>query len=107
RDLVLPSLVDQAGSPLGFSYPLFDAVRDHSHTLAGIFASSGGPMNVSVDGQAELAPGGGQYVSGSYFSTLGVRAVAGRTFSAEDDKVPGPHPVPVIRYTHWKRSFAR
>ena len=64
-------------------------------------------MNVSVDGQAELAPGGGQYVSGSYFSTLGVRAVAGRTFTAEDDKVPGQHPVAVISYSYWEGRFAR
>ena len=74
QELVLLSPVDERGRSLGFSYPLFEAVRDHSHTLAGIFSLSGSPMNVSVDGQAELAPGGGQYVSGSYFSTLGVRA---------------------------------
>ncbi|PYV22208.1 MAG: multidrug ABC transporter substrate-binding protein [Acidobacteria bacterium] len=107
QELVLLSPVDERGNSLGFSYPLFEAVRDHSHTLAGIFALSGGPMNVSVDGQAELAPGGGQYVSGSYFSTLGVRAVAGRTFTAEDDEVPGQHPVAVISYNYWKRRFAR
>src|SRR5947207_7488162 len=107
QELVLLSPVDERGNSLGFSYPLFEAVRDHNHTLAGIFALSGGPMNVSVDGQAELAPGGGQYVSGSYFSTLGVRAVAGRTFTTEDDKVPGRHPVAVISYNYWKRRFAR
>src|SRR5947208_17092685 len=107
QELVLLSPVDERGNSLGFSYPLFEAIRDHNHTLAGIFALSGGPMNVSVDGQAELAPGGGQYVSGSYFSTLGVRAVAGRTFTAEDDEVPGQHPVAVISYNYWKRRFAR
>src|SRR5207249_11816059 len=75
--------------------------------LAGIFGLLGGPMNVSVDGQAEMAPGGGQYVSGSYFSTLGVRAVAGRTFTAEDDKAPGQQPVAVISYSYWEGRFAR
>src|SRR5438128_217270 len=107
QELVLLSPVDERGNSLGFSYPLFEAIRDHSHTLAGIFALSGGPMNVSVDGQAELAPGGGQYFWGSYFSTLGVRAVAGRTFTAEDDNVPGQHPVAVISYSYWKGRFAR
>ena len=107
EELVLLTPLDERGLSYGFSYPLFEAVRDHNHTLAGIFASSGGPMNVSVDGQAEMAPGGGQYVSGSYFSTLGVRAVAGRTFTAEEDKAPGQQPVAVISYNYWKRRFAR
>ena len=107
QELVLLSPVDERGNSFGFSYPLFEAIRDHNHTLAGIFALSGGPMNVSVDGQAELAPGGGQYVSGRYFSTRGVRAVAGRTYTAEDDRVPGQHPVAVISYNYWKRRFAR
>jgi PAS domain S-box-containing protein len=91
---------------LGFSYPLYEAVRDENRTLAGVFGSARGRLNVSVDGQAELAPGGGQFVSGSYFSTLGVEAVVGRTFTAAEDKIPGQNPVAVISYGYWKRRFA-
>lgn len=105
-ELFLLSPFDSHQGSLGFSYPLYEAVRDENRTLAGIFVRSRGPMNVSVDGQAELAPGGGEFVSGSYFSTLGVEAVAGRTFTAAEDKVPGQNPVAVISYGYWRRRFA-
>ena len=97
---------DRQSGSLGFSYPLFEAVRDQNRTLAGVFVTARGLMNVSVDGQAELAPGGGQYVSSSYFSTLGVEAIFGRTFTAAEDKVPGQNPVAVISYGYWRRRFA-
>src|SRR5438046_10128879 len=64
QELVLLSPVDERGNSLGFSYPLFEAIRDHSHTLAGIFALARAPMNVSVEGPAALRPGGGQDGSG-------------------------------------------
>ena len=106
NELVLLVPTDSHVGSLGFSYPLFEAVRDENRTLAGVFVMAGGPMHVSVDGQAELAPGGGQYVSGSYFSTLGVEAISGRTFTAAEDKVPGQNPLAVISYGYWRRRFA-
>ena len=105
-ELVLISPANDRNGSLGFSYPLYEAIRDDNRTLAGVFVRAGGAMNVSVDGQAELAPNGGEYVSGSYFSTLGVEPIAGRTFTAAEDKVPGQNPVAVISYGYWKRRFA-
>jgi predicted permease len=105
EELVLINPNDRNGD-WGFSYPLYEAVRDENRTLAGVFVIAGGPMNVSVDGQAELAPNGGGYVSGSYFPTLGVEAIAGRTFTAAEDKVSGQNPVAVISYGYWRRRFA-
>ena len=89
-----------------FSYPLFEALRDHTTTLAGVLAVTEAAMNVNVDGQAELVPGGGMFASGSYFSTLGVKAVIGRTFTALYDQTSGTNPVAVISYSYWKRRFA-
>src|SRR6266480_1370252 len=106
NELVFINPTNTPNGDLGFSYPLYEVVRDENRTLAGVFVRAGGAMNVSVDGQAELVPGGGEYVSGSYFSTLGVEAVAGRTFTAAEDKVPGQNPVAVISYGYWKRRFA-
>jgi predicted permease len=48
----------------------------------------------------------GQLVSGRYFSTLGVRAVAGRTIGVEDDRIPNAHPVAMLSYGYWKRRFS-
>ena len=92
-ELVLITPANDRNGDLGFSYPLYEAVRDENRTLAAIFVRAGGAMNVSVDGRAEIAANGGQYVSGSYFSTLGVQAFAGRRFTPAEDKVPGQNPV--------------
>ena len=46
-------------------------------------------------------------VSGGYFSTLGVKAAIGRTFTADDDRAPGAHPVAVASYGYWQRRFGR
>ena len=43
-------------------------------------------------------------VSAEYFSTLGVPALLGRTFSADDDPA-APHAV--ISYDYWQRRFGR
>lgn len=46
-------------------------------------------------------------VSGNFFSVLGVDAIMGRTFRAEDEKAPGSDPVTVISYRFWERRFNR
>ena len=43
-------------------------------------------------------------VSAEYFSTLGVPALLGRTFSADDDPAA---PYAVISYDYWQRRFGR
>ena len=60
-------------------------------------------MNVSVDGGAESTMG--QLVSGNYYAVLGVTPAAGRVFTAEDDRVPGGHPLAVISYAYWQRRL--
>jgi putative ABC transport system permease protein len=47
----------------------------------------------------------GDEVTGNFFTTLGIRAVRGRVFTAEEDQVPGAHPVMVISYHSWQRRF--
>jgi len=44
--------------------------------------------------------------SGNYFSTLGVQAALGRTFTLDDNRAPGGHPVAVISHGYWERRFA-
>jgi macrolide transport system ATP-binding/permease protein len=47
----------------------------------------------------------GEVVSGNYFDVLGVRPQRGRTFSAEEDAVPGRNPVAIIGDGLWRRRF--
>jgi predicted permease len=47
----------------------------------------------------------GEFVSGNYFSTLGLGAYAGRVFSDRDD-TPSAPPAVVISYKAWQRQYA-
>src|SRR3989454_4996474 len=84
-------------------YPTFAQLRDSSHVFDGMFAFCDPRLATDVDGKPGIASG--QLVSGSFFSVLGVQAIAGRTFTSEEDRVPGGDPVAVISYRYWKRQF--
>lgn len=45
-------------------------------------------------------------VTGSYFSTLGIRPAAGRLLDGSDDRRRGAHPVAVLSHAFWQRHFA-
>ena len=49
----------------------------------------------------------GQLVSGGYFTTLGVRADAGRLISFDDNRTVDGHPVAVLGYRFAERSSGR
>jgi macrolide transport system ATP-binding/permease protein len=94
-----------------FPHPTFEKFR----TLTNFFSDVSGiyevdRFNVTVDGP-DGAMDRGQVVvgmaSGNYFSNLGVQAARGRTFTPDDDRTPGSHPVAVISYVYWERRFAQ
>jgi macrolide transport system ATP-binding/permease protein len=47
----------------------------------------------------------GEYVSGNYFLTLGLKPLAGRLLAPADDAIGAP-PVAVISYQAWQRDYA-
>ncbi len=87
-----------------FSYPAFQQLRSRNQVLSDLFAFAdlGGDVSVLADGEPGLARA--QMASGSIFTTLGVRPVAGRLFSDGDDS-PAARPVCVISDGYWKRRF--
>ncbi len=46
------------------------------------------------------------YVSGNFFSVLGVRPFLGRYFRPSEGETPGADPEMVLSYAYWKRHFA-
>jgi len=58
---------------------------------------------VGINGENRLAFG--EVVTANYFSALGVRPVAGRAFSPDDDKGEGGHAITVISERLWRQSF--
>ena len=85
-----------------FTNPLWEELRNRQDFYSGIFAWS--------LTQFDLAQGGvvhdvnGMFSSGEYFSTLGIRPVAGRLITADDDKRGCPG-VAVLSYGFWQDHF--
>ena len=82
-------------------------IRQHTNIFTDLFATSGvTSLDVEVENgvreRTDLS-----LVSGGYFSTLGVKAAIGRTFTADDDRTPGAHPIAVASYGYWQRRFGR
>ena len=77
--------------------------RRRSQTLAEVAAWGQGQINLTGDGDPERLPAGN--VTANLFSTLGVRPLHGRTFTAAEDVPNGPRLV-VLGHGLWTRRFA-
>jgi predicted permease len=90
-------------------YPCFERLRDQNRSFTGLAAFTSRDLRVRVDGEREEV--NGQFVSGNYFSLLGVKPLLGRALNPFDDSAPekgGPGEyVAVISYNYWSRRFGR
>ena len=84
------------------SYPSYLDLRDHNDVLSGLAAYGIRQFNL---GETDVEQIWGEAVSGNYFDVLGVPAQKGRTFSPDEDAVPGRNPVAVISSSLWQRRF--
>ena len=90
-----------------FSYPLFERVKAETPEFEELMAFQAGQGRLSVrrqDVDSSPRPLRSVYVTGNYFSTLGINAVAGRTFTATDDSAGAP-PVVVLSYHVWQGTY--
>ena len=89
------------------SYPLYLGLRERARTLSGLLASGRtGRVDAHIGAaDAPLEHPHGRFVSGNYFSVLGVPAQRGRVFGESEDGAPGASPVAVISYGYWTRRF--
>jgi predicted permease len=95
----------QGSTGYTFSYPVYQQLRQANTGFTDLAAFAPVRLNAAVEGQADTdLPA--QLVSGNYFSLLGVRPIAGRVFTADDDRVPSGHAVVVISHGYWQRRFA-
>jgi predicted permease len=87
------------GSP-AFSYPVFREVQARMPVFDGVFGWTIDRAHVDWSGASgELAPADVLEATGEFFSTLRVRAAAGRMFDANDAAVA------VISHAAWQRHF--
>ena len=88
-----------------FAVPGFERMRQRAATVANLFAFAPiEQLNVVAGGYADIA--GGQFVTGEYYSGLGVGALRGRLLAGRDDSIGSP-PVAVITDRYWERRFGR
>ena len=90
----------QSAVPL--SYPNFRDFRDRSRSFDAISAYSDWTFNLTGRGTPEQISGA--LVSAGFFRVLGLSAVAGRTFHADEDQA-GRDGVVVITRRFWERRF--
>lgn len=84
-------------------YPEYTDYRDRNQVLAGLAAMGGASVGLSNNGINERIMG--SYVTGNYFSLLGVGAALGRVITPDDDRTLGAHPVVVLSYQCWQQRF--
>ena len=91
-------------SSCSFSYPVYEQIHWNRDVFSGVFGfvPPSGVTEITVNGQTSQARG--DFVSGNFFSTLGVGAAVGRVLEPLDDVVTAA-PVVVISYGYWQSRF--
>jgi predicted permease len=89
-----------------FSTDLYQYFKDSTPEFEQLAAVQSGIWHWSIR-RADALPKSlhGEFVSGNYFSTLGLGAYIGRVFSDRDD-TPAAAPATVISYQAWQGEFA-
>jgi predicted permease len=91
-----------------FSFALYERLKTQTPEFEEVAAFQAGRWRLSVRRQgveSAARPLRSEYVSGSYFSTLGVRAFGGRMLTPEDD-TPASAPVAVLSHRVWETTYA-
>jgi predicted permease len=103
----MTSTTQNGGSYVLYSYPLYQQLRIHTPEFSQLaaftpFLTQLGARRTGASGPAK--PCNVELVSGNYFTMLGVHALAGRAFTANDTK-PGAPPVAVMNYHAWQQDY--
>ncbi len=90
-----------------FSFPLYQRLQAAAPEFEKMAAFQAGPGRFSVrrtavDQAARLM--NGEYITGNYFATFGIRPLAGRLISTSDDAAAAP-PVAVLSYRAWQADY--
>jgi len=90
-----------------FSFSLYERLKTETPEFEDVAAFQAGRWRMSVRRQgleSASRPLRSEYVSGSYFATLGVGAFGGRVFTPEDD-TPAAPPVIVLSHRVWQTTY--
>jgi putative ABC transport system permease protein len=88
-----------------WSYPKYQTFLKAQSVFESAALYRSATFNISGDAEPERIRG--EMVSHSYFSTLGIHAVIGRTFLPDEDATPETHFVAILSHGLWLRRFGR
>jgi macrolide transport system ATP-binding/permease protein len=96
---------DQKNNPLnrGFSYPDFVDLQKQGDGLSDLMAYQLTIAGLSANGNASQVVL--EYVSGNFFSALGIQPAEGRFILPTEGQSAGSDPVIVLGYTYWQSRF--
>ena len=94
---------DPPSTECSLSGPFYETVRAQAKSFSGV-AAFAGPLEMDLSGNGPASIVRGEYVSGDFFSTLGVKMALGRPLGREDDS-RSASPAIVLSYGYWERAF--
>ena len=100
--LVFSVALREGFDPFGSSLLEYAAYRDRSHSFAATGVAQQRSFNLTERGEPERIRGAS--VAADYLTTLGIKPLLGRAFTAEEGRSGGPA-VALISYALWQRHF--
>ena len=91
------------GSYPGTSWPEYLDLKQRLTSLPDLFAYRMVAFNVGERGHVERTYG--QFVSGNYFSALGLSPALGRFLRPDEAATAGGQPVAIVSYDYWQTRF--
>ena len=85
------------------TYPLWERVRDEQQAFSGILAVGSSPIPIGAGTDTQTVDS--LWVSGGFFSVLGINAEKGRLFNPSDDRRGCGLETAVISHAFWQRYF--
>src|SRR5438270_9775659 len=101
--LVFSIALREGFDPFESSLLEFEAYQQRNHSFVSIGAARQRSFNLIGRGEPERIRGAS--IVADYLTTLGVKPVLGRSFSAQEDR-PGGAAVALISYSFWQNHFA-
>ena len=103
--LVRVSRVDAEGTKDAVAYPDYVYYRDGNRVFTGLAAYEADATPLMLRAGDEVEQVDGTFVSGNFFTVLGVRPVVGRGFAAGEDAPGTTERAVVISHRLWERRF--
>ena len=88
-----------------FPWTSYESFRDRNRSFSDVVASAPARFAVSRDG-SEAQTVDGEYVSGNFFTGLGVEPAVGRMIGPQDDRIGDGAAVAVLSWSYWSSRLA-